>query len=266
MLIDPNEALLRPPPRDERDLVIAGSNGRVVALENLSVIQPVAVRRALPRSRPARASRPASCTRDADETLFSVQLPIVLNGIVEVVIVRRPAGPLDRADAADDRGVRVRGRPLGRVRARAPEDPRRAARRGRRRDGERARTVELAELPRMADFARWTAAAAPRSAGMPTSCSRRLRATTARRRTRPPSTPRRWSRRCAGWATSRARPPSCLSELVEIVGEGAAAGEGVAEVAERAVGALRRLAPNLRRANPPLEIEFDRDRAHAAAG
>jgi hypothetical protein len=38
MLIDPNEAMLRPPPRNERDLVIAGSNGRVVALENLSHI------------------------------------------------------------------------------------------------------------------------------------------------------------------------------------------------------------------------------------
>jgi hypothetical protein len=34
-IIDPNEAALRPPPRDERDLVLAASNGYVVALERV---------------------------------------------------------------------------------------------------------------------------------------------------------------------------------------------------------------------------------------
>lgn len=37
-LVDPNKAPLRSAPRDERDLVIAGTNGHVIALENLSKI------------------------------------------------------------------------------------------------------------------------------------------------------------------------------------------------------------------------------------
>ena len=35
-LIDPNEAELRSEPRDERDLVIAGCNSWLIALDNLS--------------------------------------------------------------------------------------------------------------------------------------------------------------------------------------------------------------------------------------
>ena len=74
MLIDPNEALLRPPPRDERDLVIAGSNGRIVALENLSVIQPW-LSDALCRVSTGSGFATRELFTDADEAIFSVQLP-----------------------------------------------------------------------------------------------------------------------------------------------------------------------------------------------
>lgn len=39
-LVDPNEAPLRSQPREERDLMIAVKNGHVIALDNLSSIQP----------------------------------------------------------------------------------------------------------------------------------------------------------------------------------------------------------------------------------
>jgi hypothetical protein len=84
MLIDPNEALLRPPPRDERDLVIAGSNGRLIALENLSVV-PQWLSDALCRISTGSGFSTRELYTDADEAIFSVQLPIVVNGIVEVV-------------------------------------------------------------------------------------------------------------------------------------------------------------------------------------
>jgi hypothetical protein len=85
MIIDPNEAVLRPPPRDERDLVIAGSNGRVVALENLSHIAQW-LSDALCRIATGSGFATRELYTDTDEAIFSVQLPIVLNGIVEVVI------------------------------------------------------------------------------------------------------------------------------------------------------------------------------------
>src|SRR5262249_44584206 len=146
--IDPNEALLRPPPRDERDLVIAGSNGRIIALENLSVIQPW-LSDALCRVSTGSGFATRELYSDSDEAIFSVQLPIVLNGIVEVVI----AGDLtDRSivltlprinayaseDDLWDDFVAARPRILGGLldvvaRAMAHE-----------------RSVEIAEMPRMA--------------------------------------------------------------------------------------------------------------------
>ncbi len=60
-LVDPNEALLRPAPRNERDLVIAGANGRVIALENLSEFRSGA-RMPFVASPPAQGSAPARFT------------------------------------------------------------------------------------------------------------------------------------------------------------------------------------------------------------
>ena len=128
MLVDPNEALLRPAPRDERDLVIAGSNGRVIALENLSSI-PQWLSDALCRIATGSGFGTRELYTDADEAMFSVQLPIVLNGIVEVVISRRSAGPLDRPHPAADHRVRQSEDDLWREFERgSPATPRRPAR------------------------------------------------------------------------------------------------------------------------------------------
>ena len=69
MLVDPNEALLRPPPRDERDLVIAGSNGRMITLENLSVIPPW-LSDALCRVAAGSGFATRELYSDADEAIF----------------------------------------------------------------------------------------------------------------------------------------------------------------------------------------------------
>lgn len=68
--------------------------------------------------------------------------------------------------------------------------------------------VKLEQLPRMADFARWIAAAAPAFGWDAKSCSMPMH-TTARRRTRRRSRPRRWWPPCASWVGARVPRPSC---------------------------------------------------------
>jgi hypothetical protein len=256
MVIDPNEALLRPPPRDERDLVIAGSNGRIVALENLSHI-PQWLSDALCRIATGSGFATRELYTDADEAIFSVQLPIVLNGIVEVVI----AGDLqDRSivltlptieeyvseDDLWDEFEAARPRILGALldvvsHAMAHE-----------------RSVVIEELPRMADFARWTAAACPALGWnaeevLKAYAENRAAANETTLDASPLVAPLRQLGNFEGTATE------LLAELVEIVGEGAARSKVWPKSPSALSGALRRLAPNLRRTATPITIEFDRE-------
>ncbi|MBN9624118.1 MAG: hypothetical protein J0H06_14415, partial [Actinobacteria bacterium] len=158
-LVDPNQALLRPPPRDERDLMIAGNNSRIIGLENLSTIQQW-LSDALCRISTGSGFSARELYSDADETIFSVQLPIVLNGIIDVVTKgdlqdRSVVLTLPRISgyvSEDDLWKRfesARPRLLGALLdvvsgAMAAEEE-----------------VHIEEPPRMADFARWMVAAAP---------------------------------------------------------------------------------------------------------
>ena len=82
-LIDPNKADLRSAPREERDLVITASNSWILALENLSSISGW-----LSDSLCRIATGSGFATRElysnGDEAIFSVQRPILLNGIEEL--------------------------------------------------------------------------------------------------------------------------------------------------------------------------------------
>jgi hypothetical protein len=92
-LVDPAGAPLRSEPREERDLVIAGSNGHVVALDNISKI-PAWLSDALARlSSGGGLSRRKNYTDD-EEAIFEVRRPILLTGISD--FVTRP-DLLDRA-------------------------------------------------------------------------------------------------------------------------------------------------------------------------
>jgi hypothetical protein len=200
-LVDPNEALLRPAPRDERDLVIAGTNGRVIALENLSVIQQWCSD-ALCRIATGSGFGTRQLYTDDEEALFKAQLPIVLNGIVEVVL----SGDLqDRSlvltlptiteyqseEALWEEFERQQPRLLGALLDVVSDAM------------GRIRSVELDELPRMADFSLWIAAAAP---ALGWDVGDFMEAYAANRADANETTLGvRFSPRSARWATSRAR-------------------------------------------------------------
>ena len=79
-LIDPNEAPLRLPPKDDRDLMIAAKNSWIVSFDNLS-----GIRNDLSDALCVLSTGGALSTRelytDTEETLLSVRRPVFLNGI-----------------------------------------------------------------------------------------------------------------------------------------------------------------------------------------
>jgi hypothetical protein len=160
-LVDPNKAPLRSEPKDARDLMIAAHNGWLIVLDNLSHLSPW-LSDALCRLATGGGFATRELYTDAEEVLFEAQRPVILNGIEELAT---------RSDLLD-RSIVQYLPPI-------PEDQRRP-------EGEfwadydKARpsilgaflnvvgtamqnigTVSLNELPRMADFALWAAAAAP---------------------------------------------------------------------------------------------------------
>lgn len=82
-LIDPNEAALRRPPRDDRDLMIAASNAWVIGFDNLSGLPPD-----LSDALCSLATGGGFATRelytDGDEKLFSSMRPVIVNGIEDL--------------------------------------------------------------------------------------------------------------------------------------------------------------------------------------
>lgn len=159
-LVDPNKAALRAPPRSEGDLIVAANAGRVVAIDNVSYIDPEMADVICRLATGGGLSKRRLYT-DEDEHLIEVCRPILLNGINSV---------LSRGDVAD-RALVVGLRRIadGRRRLEAEID----------REFEQAAPGILAallnglvealhydrgvegELPRMADFAAMACRAAP---------------------------------------------------------------------------------------------------------
>jgi hypothetical protein len=159
-LVDPNAAALRTTPRDERDLVIAATNGWLIALDNLSHL-PDWLSDALCRLATGSGFATRELYTDADETIFAAQRPIVLNGIEEVatrgdlldraIILYLPTIPEDqRKDEKVFKAEFEQARPqilgalLDSISAALQHLP----------------TTTLSHKPRMADFALWACAAA----------------------------------------------------------------------------------------------------------
>ena len=160
-LIDPSVCMLRVPPRDERDLMIAARNGWVIALDNLSGLQPW-LSDGLCRLATGGGFATRELYSDADELLIDVQRPIVLNGIDDIatrqdlidraIIVnlepipdekRKPETEFWRAFSAAKPAIL--GGLLDRVTRALREIDH----------------THLNSLPRMADFALWASAAEP---------------------------------------------------------------------------------------------------------
>jgi len=157
-LVDPNTVALRAPPRDDRDLYIAATNGHIVPLDNVSSLPPW-LSDALCRLSTGGGFATRQLYSDTDEVLLDATRPIVLTGIEDVVT---------RGDLAD-RAITVRPDPI-------PEDRRRPEREiWAQFEAARPRilgvlldavvhglqhlaTTQLARLPRMADFAVWATA------------------------------------------------------------------------------------------------------------
>lgn len=160
-LIDPNIAPLRSEPRDERDLVIAASNGRIVALDNVSHLPP-ALSDALCRLATGGGFATRELYSDAEEVIFSETRPAIITGIGEVatrgdlidrsiLVTLEPIPEADRLTEAtlrerfDDRAPHAFGALLKAASTALG----------------RLHEVDLQRLPRMADHARWVEAAAP---------------------------------------------------------------------------------------------------------
>ncbi len=90
-LVDPNKADLRAPPRKEEDLVIAALSGRVVALDNVSFIEPD-MADGLCRLATGGGLSKRKLYTDEGEHIVNVCRPVLLNGIPSL---------LARGDLAD---------------------------------------------------------------------------------------------------------------------------------------------------------------------
>ena len=160
-LIDPNTSPLRSAPKTDRDLMIAASNGWIIAYDNLSGIT-MQLSDALCRLSTGGGFATRVLYTDLDETLIEAQRPVMLNGIQELIT---RGDLLDRAMTLQLQLIT----PDQRV----PNEELQA-------DFEQARPkilgafltvvaealqrypdVVLEELPRMADFAKWGVAAEP---------------------------------------------------------------------------------------------------------
>jgi hypothetical protein len=80
LLIDPNVSPIRSPPLDERDLLVAAFNSWVLAYDNISGIPP-RLSDAFCRLSSGGGFATRQLHSDRDETIFSAQQPIVLDGI-----------------------------------------------------------------------------------------------------------------------------------------------------------------------------------------
>jgi hypothetical protein len=160
-LLDPNIAPLRSEPRDQRDLVIAASNGRLVALDNVSSL-PSSLSDALCRLATGGGFATRQLYSDADEVIFNAVRPAILTGITEVatrgdlldrsiLVTLEPIPERARLTEAD---LNARWADVAPVAFGALLDATSTALR-------RLDEVTLDRLPRMADHARWVTAAEP---------------------------------------------------------------------------------------------------------
>ncbi len=158
-LVDPNQAALRRPPKDERDVMIAASNSWTLAFDNMSGVSA-----SLSDALCVIATNGGFATRalytDGDEKILDAVRPIMVNGIEDLatradlmdraVNIKLPViSEGDRREESDlnakfeEARPRILGALLDAVSGALDKYP----------------SVQLDRRPRMADFARWASAA-----------------------------------------------------------------------------------------------------------
>jgi hypothetical protein len=158
-LIDPNAAPLRCEPKEPRDLMIAANNGWVTAFDNLSFV-PTWLSDCICRLSTGGGFSTRTLYENDEETIFDSTRPVILTGIEEVatrgdlidrsLLVSLPVIPENERKAEaeikaafGEAKPRIFGALLDAVAGAMRNLP----------------TVRLDKLPRMADFALWSAAA-----------------------------------------------------------------------------------------------------------
>ncbi|KAF1691850.1 hypothetical protein [Pseudoxanthomonas koreensis] len=159
MIADPSAALVRSPPKDTRDLLVGALNAWLLALDNLSFLGPD-LSDSLCRIATGGAISERALYSNTDEVLVEVQRPVVLNGIEDLAVrpdlaerslhieldlirERRTESEFWESFAADL--PHILGGLLAGI-SMAIRDH---------------RNVRIERLPRMADFAVWSAAGMP---------------------------------------------------------------------------------------------------------
>jgi hypothetical protein len=154
-LIDPSTVPLQAPPKDERDVFIGTGNSYLTVYDNVSHLQDW-LSDALCRLSTGGGYRTRQLYTDREETLFDAMCPVIVVAIDNVVV---------RGDLAD-REIRLRLKPILKSERRLESEfwasfkEVRPAILGALCDAvshglRRLPTVQLDELPRMADFATW---------------------------------------------------------------------------------------------------------------
>lgn len=157
-LVDPNGAPVRSEPKEPRDLMIAASNSWLVALDNLSRI-PAWLSDALCRLSTGGGFATRQLYTDSEEAIFDAQRPVIMTGIEELatrsdLVDRTLMITLPRVRDADRRTEEnlwaefnrlhpgILGCLLTAVAAAMRNSP----------------LISAPELPRLADFAKWSMA------------------------------------------------------------------------------------------------------------
>jgi len=158
-LTDPSSSPLRAPPKEVRDLLVGALNGWVLSLDNLSYVTP-SLSDALCRLSTGGAISERALYTNTDEVLVEVQRPVIINGIEDLA---------HRPDLAE-RALHVE---LDLIQHRQPEsifwrDFKQDAPAifaglldGLSRSLRDHQSIHIERLPRMADFAIWSAAGMP---------------------------------------------------------------------------------------------------------
>ena len=255
-LVDPNASPLRSEPREPRDLMIAASNGWVVAMDNISFLHPW-LSDCVCRLSTGGGFSTRTLYSDDEETIFDARRPVLLGGIEELatrgdlidrsIIVNLPR--IEDTDRKDEKELmeafasarpRILGALLTAVAAGLAN----------------VDQVHLARRPRMADFATWMSAAEPalpwpRGTFMDCYEGNRLQANSLALEASPVAKvvmelalKREWT----GTATE------LLADLERIAHEKVKQSKQWPSSARALSGLLRRLAPNLRAAG--FEVDF----------
>ena len=257
-LVDPNRAPLRTSPRNPHDFILTATNSWVTALDNLSAL-PEWLSDALCRLSTGGGYVTRALYTDSDEVIFDAQRPVILTGISELatrsdlldrsLLITLPNIPEEARLAEKEFWASFRSaRPsiLGALldaTTRALQDE---------------SSVSLPRLPRMADFALWSAAAAP-AFGWETDDF--IRVYEANRSAvheiaidDSPIGPALLEVATAGFEGTATE---LLAKLGALVAEAATKERGWPKTARALSGTLRRLAPNLRALG--IEVSFMRE-------